>query len=59
MFGKGVKRMNSNKHRIFHIGSHQVTPALKLWFDLSDPASLRCIAVLDGNARGWIFTDRP
>jgi hypothetical protein len=51
MFGKGVKRMNSNKHSIFHTSPHQVIPALRLLFDLSDPASLRCFAVLDGNAR--------
>ncbi len=51
--------MNSNKHCIFKIGPHQVTPALRSLFDPSDPASLRCFAVLDGDTRGRIFTDRP
>ena len=59
MFGKGVKRMNSNKHCIFYLSSHQVTPALKLLFDPSDPTSLRCFAVLEGNAQGRIFADHP
>ena len=51
--------MNSNKHCIFYLSSHQVTPALKLLFDPSDPTSLRCFAVLEGNAQGRIFADHP
>jgi RimJ/RimL family protein N-acetyltransferase len=37
----------------------QVTPELSALFDPSDPASLRCQAVLDGHAAGRIFTDHP
>jgi hypothetical protein len=59
MFGKGVKRMNSNKHCTFIITTDQVIPALRLLFDPSDPASLRCYTVLDGDAKGRIFTDHP
>jgi hypothetical protein len=59
MFDKGVKRMNSYKHCIVHICHHQVSPSLRLLFDSSDPASLRCYTVLEGNANGRIFTDHP
>ena len=38
---------------------HQVTPELYSLFTASDPAFLRCQAVLDGQAAGLIFTDHP
>ena len=37
----------------------QVTHELGALFNPSDPAFLRCQAVLDGHAAGWIFTDHP
>ena len=37
----------------------QVTPAIKSLFLPSDPASVRCFAVLAGQAAGKIFTDNP
>jgi hypothetical protein len=37
----------------------QVTRELCALFNPSDPAFLRCQAVLDGHAAGWIFTDHP
>jgi RimJ/RimL family protein N-acetyltransferase len=37
----------------------QVTSELRTLFDPADPASLRCLAVLDGHAAGRIFTDHP
>ena len=36
-----------------------VTPELRALFHPADPASLRCVAVLDGHAAGRIFTDHP
>jgi GNAT superfamily N-acetyltransferase len=36
---------------------HQVTPQLRSLFDPGAPASLRCFAVLDGNAAGQIWAD--
>lgn len=37
----------------------QVTPELSALFTPADPAFVRCQAVLDGHAAGWIFTDHP
>jgi RimJ/RimL family protein N-acetyltransferase len=37
----------------------QVTEELRTLFNLADPASLRCQAVLNGHAAGRIFTDHP
>jgi hypothetical protein len=51
--------MNSNKHCIYNIGPHQVTPEFTLLFNPTDPAMLHCFAILEGNAIGQIFTDHP
>ncbi len=37
----------------------QATPELKMLINPADPALVRCQAVLDGQARGSIFTDHP
>ena len=39
------------------VSPRQVTPKLKALFKADDPASLRCFAVLDGRAAGWLWTD--
>ncbi len=46
-------------HNILRLTSNQVTPELKTLFNLIDPASIRCQAVLNGHAAGRIFTDHP
>lgn len=47
----------SGKRCIFKIDPPQVTPYLKSLFNPADPTSLRCLAVLDGSARGLIFAN--
>ena len=42
---------------MIQISPEQVTPELKALFRADDPASLRCFAVLDGNADGWVWAD--
>jgi RimJ/RimL family protein N-acetyltransferase len=49
--------MNKKKHFIHQIHPEQVTPAHRALFNLADPASLRCFAILDGSANGRIFTN--
>jgi RimJ/RimL family protein N-acetyltransferase len=44
---------------IIQLTPTQVTPELKAMFVPTDPAALRCQAVLDGHAAGKIFTDHP
>jgi len=41
------------------ISSEEVTEGLRGLFDKNEPASLRCFAVLEGNAAGRILTDNP
>jgi len=41
------------------LNPNTVTSVFRALFDLADPASLRCFAVLDGQAAGRIFTDHP
>jgi len=50
--------MVREKRFIIQIASSEVSPALVALFKPSDPASLRCFAVLNGDARGAIYTDR-
>jgi RimJ/RimL family protein N-acetyltransferase len=45
------------KRCIFKIDPSQVTQQFRSLFNLKDPTYPRCLAVLDGNARGLIFTD--
>lgn len=41
------------------VSPQHVTPELRALFDADAPASLRCFAVLDGNAAGVVWTDDP
>jgi len=49
--------MNREKHCIQQIHPEQVNPAHTALFNSTDPASLRCFAILDGTANGKIFTN--
>jgi hypothetical protein len=49
--------MNRGKRCISQIKAGQVSPALRALFKPTDPAVLRCSAILDGTAAGRIFTD--
>jgi RimJ/RimL family protein N-acetyltransferase len=49
----------NNKRIIYQISPQQVTTEFRSLFDPGDPASLRCFAVLDGEACGGIYTDCP
>jgi hypothetical protein len=49
--------MNREKRSIHQIHPEQVTPAHTALFNSTDPASLRCFAILDGTANGKIFTN--
>lgn len=51
--------MQNNSQAFITLSPHQVSPALRTMFAASDPASVRCFAVLDGHAAGVIFTDNP
>jgi hypothetical protein len=44
---------------ILQLAPDQVTPELRALFNPTDPAAVRCQAVLDGHAAGQIFTDHP
>ena len=44
---------------ILQLEPTQVTAELKALFNPTDPAALRCQAVLEGHAAGRIFTDHP
>ncbi len=44
---------------MLQIPAEQVRPQLRALFDPGLPASLRCLAVLDGHAAGKILTDDP
>ncbi len=46
-------------YNILLLTSNQVTPELRTLFNLADPASLRCQAVLNEHAAGRVFTDHP
>jgi RimJ/RimL family protein N-acetyltransferase len=48
-----------DQYAILELTPHQVTAELKALFVPTDPAALRCQAVLDGHAAGKIFTDHP
>lgn len=47
------------QYTILQLTPDQVTTELKALFVPTDPAALRCQAVLDGHAMGKIFTDHP
>jgi len=51
--------MIGEKRFIVQINTQQVTPPLRALFNVADPASLRCFAVLDSHAAGRIFTNHP
>ena len=42
---------------MIQVSREQITPELKTLFKAEDPASLRCFAVLDGNADGLVWAD--
>jgi hypothetical protein len=46
-------------HSIVQLAPSQVTPELKDLFNPTDPAALRCQAVLNDQAAGLVFTDHP
>ncbi len=48
-----------DQYPILQLAPEQVTPELRELFLTTDPAALRCQAVLDGHAAGKIFTDHP
>jgi GNAT acetyltransferase len=50
-------QMNRKKRSIHTICPKQVTPAHRELFNPTDPASLRCFAIIDGTANGKIFTN--
>ena len=47
----------SKKRSILQIDAQQVTPLHRSFFNPSDPAMVRCFAVLNGDICGGIFTD--
>jgi GNAT acetyltransferase len=47
----------TDQYSILQLTPDQVTPELKVLFVPTDPAALRCQAVLEGHAIGKIFTD--
>lgn len=47
------------RYPVLQLAPDQVTAELKVLFNPSDPAALRCQAVLEGHAAGRIFTDHP
>jgi hypothetical protein len=49
----------ADHYSILQLEPTQVTSELKALFNPSDPAALRCQAILDGHAAGHIFTDHP
>jgi hypothetical protein len=50
--------MIGEKRCIIQIHPSQVTPAYRSLFNPTDPASIRCFAVLEGSANGRIFSNR-
>ncbi len=44
---------------LLQLDPNQATPELKALFNPSDPAALRCQAVMEGQTVGTIFTDHP
>jgi hypothetical protein len=49
----------ADDYSILQLAPSQVTPELRVLFSPTDPAVVRCQAVLDGHAAGQIFTDHP
>ena len=49
----------TEEYPILQLTPEQVTPELNALFVPTDPAALRCQAVLDGHAAGKIFTNHP
>jgi hypothetical protein len=48
-----------NKRCVVSVNLHQVNPGLISLFDVRDPVSRGCFAILEGNIQGKIFTDHP